>query len=197
MNLTRPCWWQVKVASSYGSVPSGKKKNLNHCWPDLCRYMVSPGHEFIEVGVEDKFVKALQQCTWWRHQMQTFPALLAICVRNSPVTGEFPAQRPATRSFGVFLDLSPNKRFSKQSWGWWFETPPRPLWRQCNSGRDREAERAIEKKEERDERVREKRIEGRGEREGRHTHCLYFVGQRMRIEWSFKREVFWYCCLRW
>ena len=24
------------------------------------------------------------------------------------------------------------KRLSKQRWGWWFETPPRPLWRHCN-----------------------------------------------------------------
>ena len=28
--------------------------------------------------------------SWWRHQMETFAALLAICVGNSPVTGEFP-----------------------------------------------------------------------------------------------------------
>ena len=118
-----------------------QKKTLNHCWPDLCRYMVPPGHEFIEVGVEDKFVKALQQCTWWRHQMQTLPALLAICVGNSPVTGEFPAQRSATRSFGVFLVLGLNKRFSKQSWGWWFETPPRPLWHQCNVAGETEKQR--------------------------------------------------------
>ena len=34
----------------------------------------------------------------------------------SPVTGEFPAQRPVTRSFGVFFDLRLNKRLSKQSW---------------------------------------------------------------------------------
>ena len=38
--------------------------------------------------------------------------------RHSPVTGEFPAQRPVTRSFDVFLDLRLNKRLSKQSWGW-------------------------------------------------------------------------------
>ena len=43
--------------------------------------------------------------TWWRHQMETFSALLAICVGNSPVLGEFPAQRPVTRSFDVFFDL--------------------------------------------------------------------------------------------
>ena len=41
-----------------------------------------------------------QRCwfTWWRHQMGTFSALLAFCAGNSPVTGEFPSQRPVTRS---------------------------------------------------------------------------------------------------
>ena len=50
-------------------------------------------------------------------------ALLAICAGNSPVTGEFPAQRPVMRNFDVFFDLRLNKRLSKQWWGWWFETP--------------------------------------------------------------------------
>ena len=43
--------------------------------------------------------------TWWRLQMETFSALLALCAGNSPVTGEFPSQRPVTRSFDVFFDL--------------------------------------------------------------------------------------------
>ena len=64
--------------------------------------------------------------------METFSALQAICAGNSPVPGEFPAQRPVTRSFDVFFDLRLNKRLSKQSWGWWFETLSRPLWRQRN-----------------------------------------------------------------
>ena len=71
-------------------------------------------------------------CAWWRHQMEAFSALLAICAGNSPVLGEFPAQRPVTRGFDVFFDLRPNKRLSKQWWGWWFETPSSPLWRHCN-----------------------------------------------------------------
>ena len=37
--------------------------------------------------------------------METFSALLAICAGNSPVPGEFPAQRPVTRSFYDFFDL--------------------------------------------------------------------------------------------
>ena len=69
---------------------------------------------------------------WWRHQMETFSALLAISAENSPVPGEFSAQRPVTRSFDVFFDLNLNKQLSKQSRGWWFETPSGSLWRQCN-----------------------------------------------------------------
>ena len=41
--------------------------------------------------------------TWWRHQMEMFSVLLAICAGNSSVTGEFPAQRPVTRSCDVSL----------------------------------------------------------------------------------------------
>ena len=70
--------------------------------------------------------------SWWRHQMETFSALLAICAGNSPVPGEFPTQRPATRSFDVFFDLHLIKRLSKHSWGWWFETLSPPLWRHRN-----------------------------------------------------------------
>ena len=66
--------------------------------------------------------------SWWRHQMETVSALLALCAGNSPVIGEFPAQRPVTRSFDVFFHLSLNK----QSYGWWFETPSCSLWRHCN-----------------------------------------------------------------
>ena len=69
---------------------------------------------------------------WWRHQMETFSALLTLCVGNWPVTGESPSQRPATRSFDGFFDLRLNKRLSKQRWDRWFETPSCPLWRHCN-----------------------------------------------------------------
>ena len=46
--------------------------------------------------------------------------------------GEFPAQRPVTQSFDIFFGLHLNKRLSKQSWGWWFETLSRSLWRHRN-----------------------------------------------------------------
>ena len=57
---------------------------------------------------------------------------------TGPLCGEltgprwFPSQRPVTRSFDVFFDLRLNKRLSKQSWGWWLETPSSSLWRHCD-----------------------------------------------------------------
>ena len=52
--------------------------------------------------------------------------------------GEFTAPRwiPRTKSSDAelwcFLWSRLNKRLSKQSWGWWFETLSRPLWRHSN-----------------------------------------------------------------
>ena len=63
--------------------------------------------------------------------MEIFSALLALCAGKSPVTGEFPSQRPVTRSFDVFFDFRLNKRLSKQTRRRWFETPSRSLWRHC------------------------------------------------------------------
>ena len=65
--------------------------------------------------------------------METFSALLAMRAGNSPINGEFPAQRPVTRSFDVFFDLRLNKQLGKHSRGWWFETLSRPLWRHRNA----------------------------------------------------------------
>ena len=73
--------------------------------------------------------------TWWRNQMETISALLAISAGNSLVTNEFPTQRPVTRSFDIFFDLGLNNRLSKQWWGWWFETPSCSLWCHCNDSR--------------------------------------------------------------
>ena len=64
--------------------------------------------------------------------MEIYSALLVICAGNSPVFGEYPAQRPVTRSFDVFFDLRLIEKVSKQSRGWWFKKPSHQLWRHCN-----------------------------------------------------------------
>ena len=93
------------------------------------------GWPFILVRCRSVYSFKLTSLEWWRHQMETFSALLAICAGNSPVAGEFPAQRPVTRGFDVCFDLRLNKRVSKQSCSWLFETLPRLLWRHSNGYR--------------------------------------------------------------
>ena len=116
-SLWRHCneWYILRLNNlcPIGSVDTGQTSAICNVWWRL--------------GTEMCFFHA-----WWRHQMETFSASLAICAGNSPVTGEFPAQRPVTRCFGVFFDLRLNKWLSKQWWGRWFETPSCPLWRHCN-----------------------------------------------------------------
>ena len=82
----------------------------NGTWQDIvftryrciCKHHVAFRYQFGLIKVS--------QLSWWRYQMETFSALLALCAGNSPVTGEFPAQRPVTRSFDVFVDLRSNTR---------------------------------------------------------------------------------------
>ena len=102
----------------------------SHCigLSDLTSIIKDAGNDFTILTLDTQSINA----TWWRHQMETFSALLAICAGNSPVPVEFLAQRPVTRSFDVFFDLRLNKRLSKQSWSWWFETLSCPLWRHRN-----------------------------------------------------------------
>ena len=77
----------------------------------------------------------LRDPSHWNHddviKWKTFPRNWPLCGEFTG-PGEFPTQRPVTRSFDVFFDLRLNKRLSKQTWGWWFETQSWSLWRQCN-----------------------------------------------------------------
>ena len=84
--------------------------------------------------------RQVQQSTWTEgvgsshHDVikwKQFSALLALCAENSPFTGEFPSQKPVTRSFDVFYDLRLNKQLSKQSRRRWFEMPSHPFWCHC------------------------------------------------------------------
>ena len=125
--------------------PGSYRPQMAPCWPHEPCYQGSYD-TFVQYHTRNLFTKYLKVSqaleffnrsqillvSWWRHQMETFSALLAICAGNSLVTCELPAQRPVTRSFDVFFDLRLNKRLGKTSWGWWFETPTRPLWRRCN-----------------------------------------------------------------
>ena len=87
-----------------------------YIWIPIIRARCLRDRDIFAIGISVLLRKCHDILTlWWRHQMETFSALLAICAGNSPVTGEFHAQRPVTRSFDVFFDLRLHKRLSKQS----------------------------------------------------------------------------------
>ena len=73
------------------------------------------------IGLHDDVIK-------WKHFPHYWPFVRGI--QRSPVNS--PHKCPVTLSLDVFFDLGLNKRSSKQSRGWWFETPSRPWWRHCN-----------------------------------------------------------------
>ena len=70
--------------------------------------------------------------SWWRHQMETFPALLAHCAGNSPIPVDSPHKGQWRGALMFSLICAHNKRLSKEPWGWWFKTPSGSLWRHCN-----------------------------------------------------------------
>ena len=78
----------------------------------LIAYHTSGG-VFMRIHQDDYIHDDFTKLSWWRHQMETFSALLTICAGNSPVTGEFLSQRPVTRIFGVFLWSAPEQRLEK------------------------------------------------------------------------------------
>ena len=143
IQILEPC--QCKDEAKSNCVFSVPDKSSTHNWVKLAVFGIfSRGeYELFYKTYLEKFIDAAwhwgkrllnwdDTVSWWRHQMGTFSPLLAICAENSPLPGEFPTQRPVTRNFDVSFDLRRNKRLNKQSWGWWFETLLRPLWRQCN-----------------------------------------------------------------
>ena len=80
----------------------------------LCRPPCHTSHKY-----HDDVIK-------WKHFSRNWPFVRGI--HRSPVNSPHKGQWRGD----VFFDLRPNKRLSKQWWGWWFETLSSPLWPHCN-----------------------------------------------------------------
>ena len=96
-----------------------------------CKYVIFHQNNPERKDIKLRLVQPVR-VTWWRHQMETFSVLLAICAGNSPVPmkSQHKGQWRGALMFSLIYAL--NKRLRKHSWGWWFETQSRPLWRHCN-----------------------------------------------------------------
>ena len=64
----------------------------------------------------------------WKHITRYWP--FARGIHRWPVNSPHKGQSLGALMFCLIRAL--NKRLSKQSWCWWFETPSRSLWRHCN-----------------------------------------------------------------
>ena len=116
--------WHVQNCALTGSLES-KLEQIESSWDFNCEVIIPSW-----IADANGVVAGLSQSTpWWRHQMETFSALLAFCVGNSRW---IPHTKASDAELYVFFDLRLNKPVRKQSWGWWFETPARSLWRHCN-----------------------------------------------------------------
>ena len=119
-----PCGWHIVIQTQShpneldsGRISPGWLMANAVCRPDDLRcypkssgwhnesWTLSHPDELAHGRISPGLVMVSDVSSWWRHQMETFFALLALCAGKSPVPGEFPAQRPVTRSFDVFFDL--------------------------------------------------------------------------------------------
>ena len=137
-------WWRPQMETFSALLALCKmtlsKGNISHVTGHLCREFTGPRSQrpvtrSFDVFFDLRLNKRLSK-QWWGWWFETLPRPLwrhSSGSGNSPVTGEFPPQRPVARSCDVFFDLRLNKRLSKQSWGWWLETPSHPLWCHCNA----------------------------------------------------------------
>ena len=106
----------INVGSGNGLLPTGANPMLTYI--SKVQWQQSEGN-------------LTNNLSWWRHQMETFSAILVLCEGNPPAIGGFPLPRPVTRNFDVFFDLRLNIRLSKQSRRLWLETSSCSLWRHC------------------------------------------------------------------
>ena len=95
-------WWRSRTVSSPKPGPCLGSVSLLYIFVHSCSFNPWTCHKAAKC-ISIYWQPCRTPWSWWRHQMETFSALLALCAGNSPVTGEFPSQRPVTRSFDASL----------------------------------------------------------------------------------------------
>ena len=120
---------QIAITTESVSLPWRQTLNSNISWPPFFKdWEIKWDHVEATQSMAPRRIGVRANTQWddvikWKHFPRDWPFVRG--THRSPVNT--PAQRPVTRSFGLFFDLRLNKRLSKQSWGWWFEILSRPL----------------------------------------------------------------------
>ena len=122
-NTAGPHFRLVKFFSGNGLVLSGNKP-LHEL--TLTKYYDTTLHQGLM-----SYSNLVSHCDAikWKH----FPRYWSLVrgIHRSPVNSPHKGQWRGALIFSLICAL--NKRLSKQSRGWWFETPSRSLWRRCNA----------------------------------------------------------------
>ena len=106
-NCIFECWYNCNVPTS----PTNVSIQIRSCKPKKKNsFYIHDVFLFIQFEWNKR--------AWWRHQIETFSALLALCKGNSPATGEYPSQRLVTQSFDVFFDLHLNQHINSWANNW-------------------------------------------------------------------------------
>ena len=121
--LRSPAWWA-----------SGFPGNLQQCTPwSVVMHICIIYHYVSLLEINLLLLLLHHDVIKWKHFPRYWPFVRGI--HRGPVPGDFPSQRPVTRSFVVFFDFYLSKRLSKHSRWWWFETLSLSSWRHCNDMR--------------------------------------------------------------
>ena len=113
-SATAHVWTHVLICVEANFPPAPARVRPRMCERTLRIPVLSVSSEIaFRSTLRDLTLIQVMTWSWWRHQMETFSALPALCAGNSSVTGD--------ASFDVIFYQRLNKWLSKQSWDWWFE----------------------------------------------------------------------------
>ena len=135
------------IVSNFISAPDKINLSVGHQILIIRCYLFIHAHSFICLvllyvsvcSADDEFTRIVHDCFFSTGMMTSSNG--DIFRVTDPLCGEFTGHRwihPTKASdaeLWCFFDLCLNKRLSKQSWGWWIETPSCSLWRHCNESK--------------------------------------------------------------
>ena len=103
-------------------------KSLSNFISLLCPKTIRHSNTIVTTTYCLKIIPSHQTTSWNRNVFRV----------TGPLCGEFTGHRWIPRTKASDAELCCyclNTRLSKQSWGWWFETPSNPSWHQSNGAR--------------------------------------------------------------
>ena len=123
--LYTPCYTITKTLGSTSNWHQSDNFASNRCLIDVDLVV------FVVLDYKDTYKYGMSclphgDVIKWKHFPRYCPFVRGIH-RTIPLT------KASDAELYVFFDLRLNKLLSKQSWGWWFETPSCPLWRHCHA----------------------------------------------------------------